>query len=145
MLSSAERWKIENREHVLNYAKNYNKEYYRRNAEKIKNANKEYYFANHDRNLERKRAAGKLRDHGKRRHECALRYARLKLAAPKWADLKAIKNFYLACPEGMHVDHEIPIRGKTELGEVWGLHVLGNLQYLPAVENMRKNRWIRSE
>lgn len=53
---------------------------------------------------------------------------------PKWADLKAIAEFYANCPEGFHVDHIIPLRGKI----VSGLHTLENLQYLPALENYKK-------
>ena len=59
----------------------------------------------------------------------------IKRATPKWADLKAIKQFYMACPEGMTVDHIVPLRGKT----VSGLHVLENLQYLSPRENSRKH------
>jgi len=63
-------------------------------------------------------------------NERAMRLQRI----PSWADLNAIKSFYLACPEGYHVDHIVPLRGN----EVSGLHVLENLQYLPAKENMSK-------
>jgi hypothetical protein len=54
---------------------------------------------------------------------------------PAWADLEAIRKFYGARPEGYHVDHIIPLNGK----DVSGLHVLNNLQYLPAEENIKKN------
>ena len=54
---------------------------------------------------------------------------------PPWADIEAIKQFYLDRHEGYHVDHIIPLRGKT----VSGLHILENLQYLPAKENMAKS------
>lgn len=72
----------------------------------------------------------------------AKRRAKKLKATPSWADLEAIKEFYKNCPEGYHVDHIIPLQGK----EICGLHVLNNLQYLPAKENISKgNRWgIRS-
>jgi hypothetical protein len=54
---------------------------------------------------------------------------------PKWADLTRILEIYKGCPEGYHVDHIVPLRAKN----VSGLHVHYNLQYLPAIDNMRKN------
>lgn len=62
------------------------------------------------------------------------RKGRVRLATPKWADIESIVEFYRNCPKGYHVDHIIPINGKN----VSGLHVLSNLQYLPALENMSK-------
>jgi hypothetical protein len=61
---------------------------------------------------------------------------------PAWADKKAIEDFYKNCPEGYHVDHIIPLKGKN----VSGLHVLENLQYLSAKENMSKsNKFLTNE
>lgn len=69
----------------------------------------------------------------------AARWAAKLKRTPAWADLAAIRAFYEACPEGHHVDHIIPLRGKG----VSGLHVLENLQYLPASVNISKgNRWV---
>lgn len=57
---------------------------------------------------------------------------------PSWVNKKSIKLFYEMCPKGYHVDHIIPLRGVN----ITGLHVLENLQYLPALENLKKgNRY----
>jgi 5-methylcytosine-specific restriction endonuclease McrA len=65
--------------------------------------------------------------------EAYARYAaRKKFQTPIDEDLKAIKQFYLNCPEGYEVDHIIPI-------SKGGPHSLSNLQYLTANENRRKN------
>jgi hypothetical protein len=59
-------------------------------------------------------------------------------AKPPWESWKAIADFYAACPEGMHVDHIIPLNHP----DVCGLHCIVNLQYLPVKENSAKsNRW----
>lgn len=49
--------------------------------------------------------------------------------------LKAIERFYKNCPPGYHVDHIIPLNHKN----IQGLHVIENLQYLPANENLKKS------
>lgn len=59
----------------------------------------------------------------------------VKIQTPPWADRKAIETFYRNRPKGFHVDHAIPLHGER----VSGLHVLANLQYLPAGENLRKS------
>ena len=60
---------------------------------------------------------------------------RLRERTPVWADKKEIMKFYANRPEGYHVDHIIPLNGKT----VSGLHVIENLQYLPAEKNLKKS------
>lgn len=60
-------------------------------------------------------------------------------ATPRWltaeqkAEIKAI--YILAREKGLHVDHIVPLRGKT----VCGLHVAWNLQPLTRQENSRKH------
>jgi len=55
-------------------------------------------------------------------------------ATPKWANLSKIRFIYENRPEGFHVDHIVPLKGK----EVCGLHVHWNLQYLTAEDNLKK-------
>jgi hypothetical protein len=65
----------------------------------------------------------------------AQRRAIAKQATPKWANLLKIKEIYLQCPPGYHVDHIIPLKSDI----VCGLHVENNLQYLPAADNLQKS------
>lgn len=62
------------------------------------------------------------------------------MATPKWADLNKINEIYQNKPDGYHVDHILPLKGKY----VCGLHVETNLQYLPAKENIRKSNKVIS-
>lgn len=65
----------------------------------------------------------------------AKRRAKQLNATPSWADLKAITEFYKACPDGMVVDHIVPLQAKLASG----LHTIENLQYLTPLENSQKN------
>lgn len=114
------------------------KQKYDKHAEKLRAKRRQAYASN----PEKEREACKIRSRQWRsenpQHRNALKrkYVADKFKrTPAWADLKAIVEFYKQCPDGYHVDHVIPLRGKY----VSGLHVIENLQYLPAVENMRKN------
>lgn len=69
------------------------------------------------------------------RRRNAKKEKRIRIATPPWADTRATEAFRDACPPGHHSDHIIPIKGKN----VCGLHVLENLQYLPAQENLLKS------
>lgn len=70
------------------------------------------------------------------------RRARHRLARPAWYDAEAARQVYalakaLTTKTGVahHVDHIVPLRGKT----VSGLHWHGNLQILRAEDNVRKS------
>lgn len=54
-------------------------------------------------------------------------------ATPVDADLKLIRKIYRQCPDGYEVDHIIAL-------SEGGLHHENNLQYLPALENRKKNK-----
>ena len=69
----------------------------------------------------------------------AKRRAAEKQALPPWANLNKIKEIYMNCPEGYHVDHIYPLAGVNACG----LHVENNLQYLPAKENMQKGNRVQ--
>jgi hypothetical protein len=58
----------------------------------------------------------------------------IKQALPCWENLDELKLFYKNCPIGYHVDHIIPLNNPN----VCGLHTIPNLQYLLAIDNLRK-------
>lgn len=79
------------------------------------------------------------RFHTRERARRNARRTRVQIATPAWADHRAIHEFYIACPLGLHVDHVLPLKGKL----VSGLHVLENLQYLEPLANRQKlNRFV---
>lgn len=130
-------WREKNKEKL----KARNKEWHRKNADKKRIMSKAWREANAERykkvrvawvraNPERWLAICK-NNAAKRRN-----YIRQQALARTYS--KECVEFYLNCPKGFHVDHIIPVKGKT----VSGLHVPWNLQYLPAHENMVKGNRI---
>ncbi len=96
--------------------------YVKNNPDKVRESKRKWSKANHKKELAkvRKYQASKIQ------------------ATPKWlskAQIKLMEDIYINCPEGYHVDHIIPLRGKN----VRGLHVPWNLQYLLAEINWRKS------
>lgn len=119
----------------------YNKGWYRahkaKNPELYKNRDraqyakrKEYFAQKYKRwvatNPEKRKAF--------RKHHETIRRRLIGGQALARAHRKETLLIYQACPPGHHVDHIVPLKGKT----VIGLHVPWNLQYLPARENMSK-------
>jgi hypothetical protein len=56
-------------------------------------------------------------------------------ATPKWSEYNELKEFYSKTPEGMVVDHIIPLNHP----DVCGLHCKANLQYLSTDKNSKKS------
>ncbi len=94
---------------------------------------KEYRENNREKEKERSHSYYK-RHIGEAAARNSYRKGRIKIATPSWANLDRIKELYSSRPEGMHVDHIIPLKGAL----VCGLHVENNLQYLLASENISK-------
>lgn len=100
--------------------------------------NQRRYLEKHREKVNRQKRNWKRNNRAAVRGYNCLRSKRLKQATPAWLspdERAAIRKFYRETPEGHHVDHFYPINGKT----VCGLHVLANLVYLPAADNMRKS------
>jgi hypothetical protein len=149
-------WYEKNRDHVLKRCKEYNKrepvkkremarlaKWYAENRETIQEQRRRYYEANPD-------ALRRFKAYAKRHYEenkplymakGAKRRASLLRATPPWANLEAIKAFYVEAARktaetGIKhvVDHIIPLQGRT----VSGLHVENNLRVITEIENLQK-------
>ena len=122
------KWQRKNKEK----AKEYTEAWRAKNKNKIAEVSKEWRSNN----------KGCVAAHAAKRRNSKL------LRTPKWLTLDQLKQIELEyelaawCSKTMntkyHVDHIIPLRGKT----VSGLHVPWNLQVIPAEENLKKhNSW----
>jgi|ERR1700676_518901 len=123
--------------HSKKYAKDHPKrmaiaknKYAKINPEKIKIANIKWVKSN-PKKVAAKQARWSRANPEKRSAYEAKRRAAKNRRVPKWADLEAIRLFYINCPTGYEVDHIFPLQGKT----VSGLHTLDNLQYLTPSKN----------
>lgn len=112
----------------------------RENRERYRVMNREYYAKNLERERARKRKyyaenPGVAKDSRDRRNRIVAGQAIAK------AHRKETVAFMRACPPGHHVDHIVPLRGKS----VCGLHVPWNLQYLSAARNLSKGNKLQAE
>lgn len=97
------------------------------------------YYENNKEYLSKASARWAKKNPGANAFLSSKRKKAVKRATPAWADLTAIRFFYENTPEGMEVDHEVPIQGKT----VCGLHILSNLQYLTRSQNASKSNKLK--
>lgn len=105
--------------------------------ERLKGSYLRYYYKNREK-IREKRKSVKTYKYKKPWQNLANVRAynlRKKQRIPIWADLYEIKMFYKNCPIGHHVDHVVPLCSSI----VCGLHVINNLQYLRASENLKKS------
>jgi len=114
----------------------YNTQYYKDNKEDIAKQKKVYDKAHAEKKRCARRKWGKSNKDKIRLYGAKRRAVKLQ-RTPGWLtkeQLQQIKDFYINCPEGLTVDHIIPLQGKF----VSGLHHPDNLQYLTSRENHSK-------
>lgn len=129
-------YKSENPEKVKHWDR---KRYSEKTQEYIDSAT-QWRLDNPEKSKEITNSYGK-RNQPKKNARTAMYRAQKIQATPPWLtqhQVDEIRRIYENCPKGFHVDHIIPLNGET----VSGLHVPWNLQYLPALDNLRKSNKI---
>lgn len=120
----------------------YFKAYYQQHKDLYYERNKKWCEENRERYQELwRKHANKESTKKRHRFQEAKRRAQKLKATPQWADMDRIREIYENCPKGHHVDHCIPLNNPI----VCGLHVENNLQYLPALENIKKNNKLEEQ
>ena len=125
------KWREENKEYISKYAKKWKEQ----NVGRIKEYDRQNYINNSE--TIKLRVSEYQKNNRHINNAAAVKYRAAKLrATPKWAELDKILKIYKAAQElGMHVDHIVPLQGKT----VCGLHCWHNLQLLNASINSSKS------
>lgn len=122
--------------------KQYYKDYYTRNEEKLKKYKSEYYRKNKQKNVSKRkeyRLKNKSRDSSRKAaHKLKLK-GKLGVIGRQFKD--EIVEIYKQRKDGQHVDHIIPINGE----HVTGLHVPWNLQIIDSSVNLSKNNRVDLE
>jgi hypothetical protein len=125
------------RQAYANGGKEARAEYRIKNSAKLKLSGKLYRVEN------KQRVSAQIKKHYEENRADYIMRARVreahivKKATPTWADRRGIRELYKACPAGHHVDHIIPLKNKL----VCGLHVIANLQYMLAKDNLTKHNF----
>mgnify|MGYP002630874467 CR=1 FL=1 len=115
----------------------YSKLYRMTHREELNTKKAQYYLDNKEELLNYNRKytkQWKVSNSGKSASYQAKRRAAELQAVPAWSETLAIEEFYELRPEGYHIDHIVPLQGVN----ICGLHVLCNLQYLTAQDNLSK-------
>ena len=99
-------------------------------------ASKDTYYMRH--REERKAYAAKYREANRPLVRASHARSKACRAHPAWANWDAIVKVYAGCPDGLVVDHYVPLNAPN----VSGLHVAENLQYLTPSENLiKRSHW----
>lgn len=127
-------WETTNKDQIAQYKKEYCAKYFLEHREDYLRRNRQWRAKNHEKakSDERNRFQKPSRKIKHKINQAFRRARKLSATIPGYE--QQIAEIYQNCPVGYHVDHIVPLRGK----EVCGLHVPWNLQYLPALENIRK-------
>jgi hypothetical protein len=122
-------WNVANKARLDAHYKTYREE----NAERIAARGKAWREANPDREAARRKSYYEANKPASFAKSARRRAGRLK-ATPPWQSTEELDAIWEGRPEGFHVDHIHPLKGKHSCG----LNVPWNLNYLPDTENKSK-------